>query len=357
MQPPREQAALRELLRVLADLLDFDPASNAVELKREPEAEEPLDAADTLVQVGPWQFLIEYKSSGAATTVANAIRQLREFTQNDDQLIPLVVVPFMGAVGSRRCEEAGIGWVDLSGNADITAPGVRVHVEGKPNRFKHPGRPSSAFAPKSSRIARWLLMHPSTPMSQREIAEATDMGEGFTSRIVRKLEEDELVLRKPSGKIVVRDPELLLDAWSEDYDFSKHRLLEGHIPSRTGEDLLRLLARTLKSSGIPHAATGLSAAWLLCRFAAFRLTTFYLAEPAPPELLEEAGFYEESRGANTWLVVPDDEGVFHGASELDGIRCVHPIQAWLDLEAHPERSADAADELRRQISSGWSDDR
>jgi hypothetical protein len=52
-----------------------------------------------------------------------------------------------------------------------------------------------------------------------------------------------------------------------------------------------------------------------------------------------------------WLVVPNDEGVFHGSSEREGIRCVHPVQVYLDLAAHPERASDAVNELRERYVS------
>lgn len=104
----------------------------------------------------------------------------------------------------------------------------------------------------------------------------------------------------------------------------------------------------LRDEGVEHAATDLAAAWLLTRFAGFRLASIYALELPPLPLLERLGFREEERGANTWLVVPNDEGVLHGASECDGIRCVHPVQAYLDLEAHPERLREAADRLRAE---------
>ena len=40
------------------------------------------------------------------------------------------------------------------------------------------------FAPKSSRIARWLLLHPDEFHVQKEIAAAIDVGAGFVSRVV-----------------------------------------------------------------------------------------------------------------------------------------------------------------------------
>ncbi|MDE0142863.1 MAG: hypothetical protein OXI80_15175 [Caldilineaceae bacterium] len=55
------------------------------------------------------------------------------------------------------------------------------------------------------------------------------------------------------------------------------------------------------------------------------------------------------RGANVWLVVPNDAGVFDGAEFVEGIRCVHPVQAYVDLKGYPERTAEAGEALRRRL--------
>lgn len=57
-------------------------------------------------------------------------------------------------------------------------------------------------------------------------------------------------------------------------------------------------------------------------------------------------FVEGSRGANLWIVVPADDAVLVGARMVEGAPCVHPLQAYLDLKAHPERAAEAAARLR-----------
>jgi hypothetical protein len=99
----------------------------------------------------------------------------------------------------------------------------------------------------------------------------------------------------------------------------------------------------------------MAAAWLLTRFAGFRTVAIYVAEPPSSEVLRRLGFREDAPGANLWLVVPTDEGVFHGASDRDGVPCVHPVQAYLDLEEQPERAAEAADHLRAELLT-WSTD-
>jgi hypothetical protein len=85
------------------------------------------------------------------------------------------------------------------------------------------------------------------------------------------------------------------------------------------------------------------------RFAAFRIATVYLADDPSSELIEKLTFREDPSGANLWLVVPNDAGVFHGAVEKDGIHCVHPVQAYLDLKGHPERASEAAERLRNDF--------
>ncbi len=334
----------------LAELLDADPAE--VQPREHPRA----PTADAIVEVAGTTFVVEYKSSASTGPISSAIEQARRLASSvGKRAVPLVAVPFMGPVGRQRCQVAEVAWLDLSGNARIVVPRIRVVVEGKPNQFKSPGRPSSAFAPKSSRISRWLLMHFGQPLKQRELAEATAMDEGFTSRIVSRLEDESFVMRGQDGEISLRDPDLLLDAWRESYDFSMHEIISGHLAARSGEETLRMLADGLQDGGVRYAATGLAAAWLLTRFSGFRLATMYVADRPAFELLESLGFREEERGANVWLVIPKDEGVFQGMNEQEGITCVHPVQAYLDLTDQPERAKEAAEHLRAELLNWGSD--
>lgn len=341
MKVPSRQKAMQHIAERLAELVNADYREiRGGQTKVVPEA-------DGVFHAGPFTFVVEWKGAGAASPVAAAIEQVRRHTKDvDGAVVPVVAVPFMLEAGRERCAEAKVAWLDLSGNARISAPGLHILVEGKPNRYKRRGRPSTAFAPKSSRIARWLLMHPTEFLTQREIARSTGMDEGYTSRVVGKLAEDGLIMRDDTGAIRPRDPDLLLDAWIEDYDFEKHHILRGHVAARSSDALLRQLVDGLNQASVPHVATGLAAAWLMDRFAGFRITTLYLADEPSLELLGSLSFRDEERGANVWLVVPNDEGVFHGAGVIDGIRCTHPVQVYLDLQAHPERAVEAAKKLR-----------
>ncbi len=326
----------------LAGLLGVAPADLDVRAN-------DASGADLIVIAGPTFVVVVNKSTSAAPIAAAAKKAKASAARIRRRTVPLVVVPFMGEVGRKVCEEAGVGWLDLSGNAHIIASPIRVIVEGKPNRFKAVGRPRSLFAPKSSRIVRWLLVHVDKFLTQREIARATGLDEGMVSRLVGGLTAEDYLVRDERGGIRAKDPALLLDAWREAYQLSKHTLFQGHVAARSGDALLRFVADTLFKHKLDHAATGLAAAWTLTHFAGFRIATVYLATDPPPGLLDQLGFREDARGANLWLVVPNDEGVFQGAAEKDGIRCVHPTQVYVDLKDHPERAAEAAERLRAEL--------
>ncbi len=262
--------------------------------------------------------------------------------------IPLIAVPYMGKSGIDFCRRSHLSWIDFSGNAHIKAPGLFIHVEGRPNRFKNVGRPANVFAPKSARIARQLLIEPAKSYNQRELSRVTGLDEGHTSRIVRRLEGVNLVVRDDQGALRPADPDQLLESWLEVYDFSKHQIIKGHIAARSGEELLKRISPLLDEHQIDYAATGLAGAWQYTHFAKFRLVSLYLADPPGEDLYERLHFREDDRGANTWLVVPNDQGVFHGSSALEGIACVHPVQIQLDLMGHPERAKEAASIIRRE---------
>lgn len=302
---------------------------------------------DFTIQVRDETLVGEYKHSSDIATITQAIEHLGQARRSDENE-PLLVVPYMGEKGAKRCREEEISWIDLSGNAHLRTKSLLIHVEGKPNQFKKKGRPANPFAPKSSRISRFLLAHPNQRFRQKEIANQAGVGRGWTSKVVRRLEEKGLVRRDESGRVEVPDPSLLLDAWHEKYDFSKHRLLKGTVASKDSVDLTRRLASAFESTGIEYAATGLSAAWLLTRFTRFRITTFCLSRQPGEDLKREIGLREDPKGANVWLVVPNDEGVFYECSRREGVRHLHPVQVYLDLKGHPERSEEAASSIRKE---------
>lgn len=343
--------------KALATLLDL--AAEEVEARSD-----DASGADLVISAAGRTFVAEILGTATPGAVATqAERVVRAGKKIRRRSIPLLVVPFMGEAAGRVCDALGVSWLDLSGNAHVVAPGLRVIVEGRPNKFLQPGRPATVFAPKSARVVRWLLSHPGEAFTQRAIAQSTRMSEGFVSRIVGRLEAEGYVVRenehengaKGRGPVRVRDGPLLLDAWRDAYQFEKHTIFRGHVAARSGDALARLVSDTLAAENIEHAATALAAAWQLTHFAAYRTATFFVTDEPSEELKTSLGFLADARGANLWLVAPNDAGVFDAARDVGGMRCVHPVQAYLDLKKHPERATEAAERLRAECLN-WKQD-
>jgi len=339
-----EKKALKKIVDLLAKWLKV--SKNGIRIKNQFYNKN----VDGFFKVGKYEFIVEIKNDSNSAQVSSAIQSLENNRiTSRATLVPLVVVPFMGEVGRKLCEDSGVSWADLSGNADISSPNLRILIGGQPNLYKKIGRPSSPFAPKSARIARWLLINADKSMTQRELSFATNMDEGFTSRLVSRLEVEGLVSRKKDGLIVVPDPNLLLDSWLEKYDFNKNHIIEGHIAARSSNKILQKISDLMLVEDIKHAATGLSGAWLYTKFTNFRIVTFYIDRQLSREIKKILGFREGKRGSNVWFVVPKDEGVFHCSEKVGDVICAHPVQVYLDLFGHPERAKEAADNLRKEF--------
>ncbi len=330
-----EREALQRLPALLGELFGEPTPVGPIESRA------PDGGVDAVTHARGHRWLIELKSSAGPAVVASAAAQLARAAIQGG--VPLLVVPFMTPAGAKAASERELNWVDLSGNANIRDEHLYISVQGKPNQFAGPGRPASAFAPKGSRVARALLLHPEHWWRQKELAQDTHLDAGRVSRIVARLAEENL-LAHDGPLLRPRDPNLLLDAWADEYRFDRHDIITGHL-SGNGIDLARELDRRLSDADVQHAFTGLPAAWTLDRFARFRLNSVYV-EGDPRVAAEAIELRRNDRGANIQLIAPNDSGVFDGRRRIDELPCVAPVQVYLDLLALPERAAEAAEELR-----------
>lgn len=298
----------------------------------------------TAITPGPRLF-IQVKGTDDIASLERADATLRRLELNPSDL-PLLVVPYMGPRARAWAREAGVSWADLSGNADIRGPGLRILVQGAENRYAHPGRPGNPFAPKYARVTRALLAEPERWWRQKELCAEIGLSDGTISRAVSHLRTAELLESNPEGALRPRDPSVLLDAWAQRYEFTGHRVSRFYRTARSGLSLLRGLAEGLSQTGCTWAATGLSAAYMYTQHADFRLTTVFVDQlPKDPASL---GLHPVEQGENVWLVEPDDEGVFYRRQER-GVWCAHPVQVYLDLLSQPERAAEARAHLRAEL--------
>lgn len=338
---PTARSVERDAMRILPlHLAGFlGQAEDDVQLGLEPRG----GPGDIGAEAGGLRWLFQVKTSSQPGIVASVADRLVPLS--DDGTVAALVVPYMTPAGAKTAQDRGLNWLDLSGNACMHARGLHVSVEGRANAFTRRGRPASAFAPKSSRLAHALLLDPMRWWRQKDLALATELDDGHVSRIVRRLADDELVIGQ-EGRWRPRDPSLLLDAWAGDYRFDRHDIVIGHATG-SGMELAREIDERLSAAQVDHAFTGLVSAWTVDPFARFRLNTVFVRGD-PVRAADAVGLRRNERGANVQLVCPIDQGVFIGRSVRDHLSCVSPVQTYLDLLSLPERAADAAHELRER---------
>lgn len=332
-----EREAVYRLPAILAELFDEPEPGRALIF-------EPVDrGVDVVVDAGGRRWAVQAKASSSPGTVATVAEWLAALNLGD--AVPVLVVPYMTPAGAKAAAERHLNWIDLSGNAWLRERDLYVSVQGRPNQFEARGRPASPFAPKSSRVARTLLLDTARWWRQKDLSEHTDLDPGRVSRVVRRLEDEQLLERHDSC-LRPRDPDLLLDAWADDYRFDRHDIITGHL-SGSGVELARELDANLDIAGIDHAFTGLPAAWALDPFARFRLVSVYVTGD-PRVAADAVGLRRNERGANVQIIGPDDRGVFDGQRTIEDLPCVAPMQVYLDLGHLPERAAEAAEHLRAE---------
>lgn len=306
---------------------------------------------DAVLEADEWTFLVEFKKQYSSEHIAGVAHRwtgsVREVPS--PKTTPLLVVPYMGETGRELCRSAGIHWLDLSGNAEIHLPGLHISAFGRENQFKRRGRPKSLFAPATSRISRALLLKPEGFESQRDLAAFADLSEGWVSRSVRRLEDAGFIERKDRIRLIASEAGRLLDQWQMEYDFFDHEVHRAHVTIRDSQEMQQIISGRMDELTIQHAATGLGAAWLYSGHAAFRTVTLFVEDLPPADDLSDLGFRWVDSGSNLWLAIPNDAGVYMGQVEKDGIPCVSPLQVYLDLQQHPERSKEAADDLRARF--------
>lgn len=330
-----QREAVHRLPGILAELFDEPESGHAL-------ISEPGDrGVDAVVDGGGRRWVIEAKTSSSPGTVAATAERLAALDVGD--AVPVLVVPYMTPAGAKAAAERRLNWIDLSGNASLRDDDFYIWVQGRPNQFGAHGRPASPFAPKSSRVARALLLDPARWWRQKDLAEHTHLDPGRVSRIVHRLDDDQL-LERDGARLRPRHPDLLLDAWADDYRFERHDIITGHL-SGSGVELARDLHTSLDAADVGHAFTGLPAAWALDPFARFRLVSVYVAGD-PRAAADAVGLRRNERGANVQIIGPDDRGVFDGQRTIKDLPCVAPVQVYLDLGHLPERAAEAAEHLR-----------
>lgn len=239
----------------------------------------------------------------------------------------LVVGRYLSSRSRQILEEAGINYLDLTGNARIAIdyPGLSVRTEGaqrEPTPRRRPERGISG--PAAGRIIRALAdFRP--PSSVTRLAELAEVSAGYCSRTLQALEREALIRRDNRGTVEDVDwPAMLRRRGNAVPLFVKERT-DTYIARSGVQGTLEAL-RNLEDR--QYAVTGSFAAARIRAVAAPVGLAIY--SPEPKELAEALNLLPAEQGADVRIVRPADNGVFARSATSDSIRWVAPSQVVLD---------------------------
>jgi hypothetical protein len=266
-------------------------------------------------------------------------------SESQDDALQLLIAPYVGPGVAKVARQAGIGFVDLVGNAFIDAGTLHLSIEGRQPRRSREGD-ANLFSPKASRVLRVMLHAPERAWRQAELVESAVISRGYVSRIVNELLDIGLA-EQSDRRISLVDPEALLDLWATNYSV-RIEWQRWRLPVGVMEGMANRLAEKCAREDIPMAFTGLRAASLIAPWSSAWTTHLY-AGAGVRELLQGIGATEVATGANLMVNSPPwDGGVFFDMPDIDAPPIVHPIQIYLDLWRMGDRGRQAAQVLREE---------
>ncbi|MDE0804530.1 MAG: MarR family transcriptional regulator [Acidimicrobiales bacterium] len=220
-----------------------------------------------------------------------------------------------------------MSYLDATGNAEIRLdePAVFIRTTGADRNPK----PKPASGPRLRGPKAWALLRTLAevppPFGVRELAEAVDVDPGYVSRVLRALEDELLITRKPRGPVTDVEWEGLIRKAASTYSVFDSNETSMWVatsgPTRFIEDV------AVKRIG-DWAVTGSVAAARLAPVAGAEVAVIYTDDP---ERLANAGrLLATTQGANVVIAVPYDPVVFESTDEADGIPYASPTQVVVD---------------------------
>jgi len=251
------------------------------------------------------------------------------------------VTRFASELSQDRLRRAGVSYLDLTGNAWISLerPGLLITTQGASKDPSPPPRGvRSLKGAKAARLVR-ALCDWRPPVGVRDLAKRAGTDPGYTSRVIRLLEDEDLVGRDSTGQVKTVDWQGLLRRWSRDYDVARTNRAAGYLAPRG----LPAFIGQLRRYGGVYAVTGSFAVPPASSVAPGRLASCYVQDPE--RAAEALDLRPVEVGANVLLLEPFDPVVYERSRQESGLTVVAVTQCAVDLLTGTGREPAEAESL------------
>ena len=226
----------------------------------------------------------------------------------------LLVAPFLSPRARMLLEEAGVSYIDMTGNmlVQVARPSIFVRQQGS-DKDPAPGAEPvrSLRGGKAARVVRALCDY-REPASSRAVAGRAGVSPGYVSKIIGLLERDALVEREGRGPVQPITRVLwadLIRRWSADYRVFESNTSQLFLAPQGIPAFLRDLAgRASRAPSGRYAVTGSFAAAQRAPVAPPSLLVCYV--DAPIDVAEKTGLMRATGAGNVYLCEPLDPVVF-----------------------------------------------
>lgn len=341
----REQEIIKILKNSLKQLLPIDGLSLNL-LSRSKLYDEVDLAADVRFDNLQFKMIIEVAASASLPNLNNKIAKLKAFANQELQVVPVLVAPYLSQERQELCQKEGIGFIDLSGNVHLQYKSLYIQKSGFPNRFPEKRYGRSPFSDKASLILRALLEGKERLWGIRELAQQIGLDPGYVSRMAKEI-EDRGYAARIDGKLRLRSLDGILDDWVRSYNLKKNKQFRYFCMAGSVDDIIDRFCQLHIEDDIQYALSVQAGGNIVAPFSSFKEVHLYAGDEKDIAFFEkELGLNPAKRGANLILMQPYyKNSVYFGSRMIDGVRVVSDIQLYLDLYGYPIRGLEQAEHI------------
>ena len=317
-----------------------------IELFVEPERSEQWDLFIRAHYQGLcFDIIVEVVSAHSLPVFQNKINRLKSSARGE-RVVPVLAAPYLSPEKQTLCREAGVYFMDLSGNVFIAHHNLYVERIGFPSKYPEKRQRRHPFSDKASLILREMLTDPKRQWGIRELAKKIELDPGYVSRMAKSLLESGYAGRA-DGKLKVQSPKEILDDWVRAYDLKRNEQYRFFIFASDIKSILGSLQKITVPPECKYALSVQAGAGLVAPHAVYKEVHIYVGNGKGFEFFKrEMDLKDADQGANLVLMMPYyKHSAFYNSREVKGLRVVSDIQLYLDLYGYPVRGREQAEHL------------
>jgi hypothetical protein len=160
------------------------------------------------------------------------------------------------------------------------------------------------------------------------------------------------VYRDNSYRLRVSDPVKLIQRWAA---YNNYVAMNTFLHYHTFERNIEVFLSNMKeANGLEYALTVLAGAHIVAPYVRPTTIHFYIKEKKKAKTwVELLDLRPVETGGNVSMVLPYDEGVFYGVSQVGGVNVVSKVQLYVDLFNYPARGEEAAEIVLKDLEKQW----